>query len=472
MRPRRWLGVASAALIIATACAGGGASPAASPPAGAPTMAASPATGAPTMAASPATGAPTEAASPGGSPAPTSPSAPAEAVDLRFATYVWQPATVEATEQIVADWNEANPNIQVEIVPIDVNTVHDALVTQFQGGTAADIVHNEAGDLAGFVNQGFLADMTPLIPEELMSDAPQGIWDSITYDDKIYAAPLLLQSYVVFANAAHLEEAGIEQPTIDSPWTWDDLQANARTLTSGDRFGLAWGLKSPVAAILSTALNFDGQFFYDEGGTTVVRVGEGEREILSRVHEMTYTDNAIDPATLGASGSDNLAAFLAGRFSMFIGGNFYGQQLIDQAPEDFDWVMLPLLQGETQTQNANPQTLSIATQSEHPEEAMQFITFFTQPENLSRLAMGDWLVPATTSAGEAVLEETGGENGWDVVVSSTEHLSVAPFLKLEDFPQWRDQIATPGMQQYFANQIDLDTLGRQLEEGWAQISGG
>jgi hypothetical protein len=49
---------------------------------------------------------------------------------------------------------------------------------------------------------------------------------------------------------------------------------------------------------------------------------------------------------------------------------------------------------------------------------------------------------------------------------------VAPFLKLEDYPQWRDQIATPGFQQYFANQIDLDTLGQQLEEGWTQIGGG
>ena len=447
MRSKHWLAIAASALLLAAACGGGGS------------------TATPGGAASPTAGG-------GGSPAASTPAGPAEQVELKFATYVWQPATVEATDEIVADWNEANPNIQVEIVPIDVESVHDALVTQFQGGTASDIIHDEALDLAGFVNQGFLADMTPLIPEEVKGQAPQGIWDSMTYDGKIYGAPLLLQSYVVFANADHLEEAGIEQPEIDAPWTWDDLQTNAETLTGDGRFGLAWGLRSPVAGMLSTSLNYDGTYFYDEGGTTVVRFGEGERAIPSRIHEMAYTDQSIDPAALGASGSDNLAAFLAGRFSMFIGGNFYGQQLIEQAPEDFNWVMLPLLQGNSQTQSANPQSLSIATQSEHPQEAAQFIAFFMQPENLSRLAMGDWLVPATPAAGEAVLEETGGENGWDVVVSSTEHLSVAPYIQLEDFPQWRDQIATPGMQQYFANQIDLDALGQQLEEGWTQIGGG
>ena len=92
---------------------------------------------------------PPSSAEPGVSAAPTTAGEP---VNLRFATYVWQPATVQATEDIVAAWNEANPNIQVEIVPIDVNSVHDALVTQFQGGTAADIIHDESADLTGFVN--------------------------------------------------------------------------------------------------------------------------------------------------------------------------------------------------------------------------------------------------------------------------------------------------------------------------------
>jgi ABC-type glycerol-3-phosphate transport system substrate-binding protein len=207
MRSKHWLAIAASALLLAAACGGGGS------------------TATPGGAASPTAGG-------GGSPAASTPAGPAEQVELKFATYVWQPATVEATDEIVADWNEANPNIQVEIVPIDVESVHDALVTQFQGGTASDIIHDEALDLAGFVNQGFLADMTPLIPEEVKGQAPQGIWDSMTYDGKIYGAPLLLQSYVVFANADHLEEAGIEQPEIDAPWTWDDLQTNAAKVSA------------------------------------------------------------------------------------------------------------------------------------------------------------------------------------------------------------------------------------------------
>jgi len=415
---------------------------------------------------------PSASAPPAGSGEPSgSPAAPAEPVDLTFATYVWQPATVEATEQIVADWNAANPNIQVEIVPIDVNSVHDALVTQFQGGTAADVIHDESADLAGFVNQGYIADMTSLISEELKADIPQGIWDSVTYEGKVSAVPTLLQSYVVFANADHLEAAGIETPTLDSPWTWDDFRTHAKTLTSDGRYGVGVGLRSATALMLSASLNFGGEYFYQEGEDWVLRFDQAEQEVPTRIHAMAYEDQSIEPNSIGLSGSDNLASFLAGNFSMFLGGNFYAQQLTEQAPADFNWVMLPLLMGDSQTQAANPQTLSVSAQSEHPNEAMQFIEYFTSGENMAKFAQGDWLAPSSTSGGEAVLAETSGEGGWDVVVSSAEQLQEAPFQKLENYPQWKDQIATPAFQQYFANQIDLAALTSQLVDGWAQING-
>src|ERR1044072_131136 len=69
--------------------------------------------------------------------------------NLTFATYVWQPTTVEATKAIVDSRNKSHPGIQVQILPVDVNSVHDKLLTNFVGGTSADIVHDEAGDIGG-----------------------------------------------------------------------------------------------------------------------------------------------------------------------------------------------------------------------------------------------------------------------------------------------------------------------------------
>ena len=44
--------------------------------------------------------------------------------------------------------------------------MHDQLVTQFQGGTAPDIIHYESADITGFANQGYLADLSPYLSQD------------------------------------------------------------------------------------------------------------------------------------------------------------------------------------------------------------------------------------------------------------------------------------------------------------------
>ena len=74
-------------------------------------------------------------------------------VTLKFQSLAFQKPTVAATKKIVADWNAAHPNIQVEYVQGSWDSVHDQLVTQFQGGTAPDIIHDESADITGFSNR-------------------------------------------------------------------------------------------------------------------------------------------------------------------------------------------------------------------------------------------------------------------------------------------------------------------------------
>src|SRR5207247_7451392 len=65
---------------------------------------------------------------------------PHAGVTINFMTYVWQPTTVAATKQIVQQWNATHPNIQVNEIQIDPNSVHDTMCTNFVGGTSPDIL--------------------------------------------------------------------------------------------------------------------------------------------------------------------------------------------------------------------------------------------------------------------------------------------------------------------------------------------
>ncbi|HZD99150.1 MAG TPA: extracellular solute-binding protein, partial [Micromonosporaceae bacterium] len=85
-------------------------------------------------------------------------------VTLTFQSLAFQKPTIAAVQKIVTDWNAAHPNIQVKLNQGSWDSVHDQLVTQFQGGTAPDIIHDEAADISGFAQQGYLADISKYLP--------------------------------------------------------------------------------------------------------------------------------------------------------------------------------------------------------------------------------------------------------------------------------------------------------------------
>jgi multiple sugar transport system substrate-binding protein len=391
-----------------------------------------------------------------------------EKVTLKFQSLAFQKTTVAATKKIVADWNAANPNIQVEYVQGSWDSVHDQLVTQFQGGTAPDIIHDESADITGFINQGYLADLSPYLSQGTKDAVSQGVWDTVSNDGKIYAAPTLMQSYVVLANSAMLKQAGITA-TGDS-LTWDDLAADAKKLTTGGKYGLGWGLKSPTATVLNLGMNFDGKFFDGTGKDAKATIGDAELEVPKRIHDMAYTDKSIDPTSLTQSASDVLPGFYAGKYGMIVAGNYVAQQILEEAPKTFQWEVLPPLKGTSTKQAANPQTLSVPAEGKHIEQSAKFIDYFMKAENLAAVGQGDWLIPTTQAARDAILKTTGGKDGWQQTLASGTELTKAPFQSVENYPKWKDQIATPALQEYLANKTDLAALGKKLSDGWGQVN--
>ena len=394
----------------------------------------------------------------------------AEAVKITFATYVWQPTTVAATKSIVESWNKSHPGIQVTIVPVDVNSVHDKLLTNFVGGTAADVIHDEAADIAGFTQQGYLSNLSPLISKRFKASIPQALWDTVNFGKgRVTGVPILMQTYNVFANMDILKSAGIKAPTAKSPWTWTQFRSIAKRLTNANRFGVCWGLRSPTAAVQTMSLNFGGQYFYLEGGKWNFRWGAAEQAVVRNIHDMIYVDKSVDTASAGLSGSAVLPGFFGGKCAMTVQGNFQAQGMILQGPRDFNWAMFPLLKGASQNQVANPQTLSISQQSDHKREAMQFIEYFANAANLAKLAAGDWLIPANPASGKLILKSTKRTGSWRVATSSVVHFRKGNWVSLAAYARWKAEVATPQFVRYLKNEISLDELGKQLSDGWTRV---
>lgn len=407
----------------------------------------------------------------GGDSADSGDSSSTGPVTLTFQSLAYQDSTVAAVKDIVDSWNAGNPDIQIKLTQGTWDNVHDQLVTQFQGGTAPDVIHDESSDIMGFAEQGYLADIGRYLSSDVKTAVSKDVWDTVTTaEGEVVAAPTLLQTYVVFANTDALAAAGVTVPTGDD-LSWDDLREIAKKLTGNGKYGVGWGLKQPTAAVMNTALGFDGTFFdTKEDGTATIHVGDNELAVPERIHAMAYDDQSLDPVTLTQSGTDVLPGFLGGRYGLYIGGNFLAQQITESAPESFTWTVLPPLAGDAgPAQAANPQTMSVSAQSKAPEQAAKFIDYFMNAENQAKLAQGDWLIPASKPARDVVATETEDIPVWEPMLRTGEDLAGAPFQKAKNYPQWKDQYATPALQQYFANSISLDDLRKQLTDGWSSI---
>ncbi|OKK22632.1 hypothetical protein AMK16_05985 [Streptomyces sp. CB00455] len=386
-------------------------------------------------------------------------------VRLRFQSLAWQKESVDANRALVAEWNAGHPRVRVEYVQGSWSSVHDQLLTSFEGGEAPDVIHDASDDLADFAHGGYLADLRPLLSDRLRADIPAASWESVTFgaEGGVYGVPFLQEPRVLMANTGLLRAAGVRIPTSEAPWSWEEFRTAARQLTTEGRYGVAWPLKDPVSATLNLGLSAGGRLFRrDAAGKAVIRWAEGDAVVPGTVRAMTGTDHSASRATLGMGGSDTLPGFFGGRYAMVPLGFSYRQQIARQAPPGFEWQVLPPPAGtDGLVQGVSPQTLSIARDSPHKKEAAAFLDFLLSPANTVRLALGDWMLPTSARALADPALHTP-DLGWSTGTALAAGLRPAPAPSVRGYPEWKDKVATPALQEYYSGAIDLAELEERL----------
>ncbi|MEU8955152.1 sugar ABC transporter substrate-binding protein [Streptomyces sp. NPDC048518] len=386
-------------------------------------------------------------------------------ITLQFQSLAWQKESVDANKKLVAEWNATHTDVKVEFIQGSWDSVHDQLLTSFEGGEAPDIIHDASDDLADFAYGGYLADIGDLLPKRLKSDIPGRSWQTATFDDGIYGVPFLQEPRVLIANATWLKKSGVRVPTPEKPWSWPEFRTIAKELGDGEdgKYGVAWPLKEPVSATLNLSMSAGGRMFHrGADGKVDVRFDAADQVMPRTVHDQVNTDKSASGSTLGMGGADTLPGFFGGKYAMVPLGFSYRQQIVQQAPKGFDWQVLPAPAGEDgPTQGVSPQTLSVAEDSPHKKEAVEFIDFFLRPKNMVKLARGDWMLPTGKEALKDPALRTKKDD-WAVGTALAAHLRPAPAQTVRGYPEWKDKVATPALQEYYSGAIDLDELRERL----------
>lgn len=382
-------------------------------------------------------------------------------VHIKYESLAWQTDSIKANKALVAEWNKTHPKIQVTYVQGNWDNIHDQLVTSFEGGDAPDIVADAADDIVGFAQEGYLANMKGKLPAALQSDIPAQSWAMTTFGKGVYGIPFLQEPRMVIANATLLKKAGITLPTAANPWTWDQFDADAKKLTHGSDYGVAWAMKEPVSATLNLSMGYGGNYLYADGKNAVVKFGPAEQAVPKHIHDEVNIDHSAAPEALGMDGSDALPGFFAGKYAMVPLGMSYRQQVAQQAPKGFDWVALPAPAGTTADQGVSPQTLSVSATSPNQKQAYAFLAFLLNPAHQVQLAEGDWMLPTSVQAAKDPALNTT-KYDWDTGTGMQKNLVAEPAQNFNGYPEWENKIATPAFQEYYSGKITLAQLGDKL----------
>ncbi|MFH9661316.1 ABC transporter substrate-binding protein [Streptomyces sp. NPDC017248] len=171
-----------------------------------------------------------------GRPAPSATDDPTKDATITF-WHAWSaPNEVKAVTSLIAGFEAAHPNIQVNVVG---NMTDDKINQALRAGgdRAPDVISSFTTNNVGrFCSSGALVDLDPFFEKSRIDPAktfPKAMNEYTRYDGERCTVPLLGDAYGLYYNKTAFAKAGITHP----PRTWSEFTADAKKLTIRQKDG-------------------------------------------------------------------------------------------------------------------------------------------------------------------------------------------------------------------------------------------
>lgn len=175
----------------------------------------------------------------------------ADKITLRYA--VWDRNQLSSEQEIAKRFEQANPDIKIEIELTPSAQYFVKLDSAAAGGVAPDIFWINMPYFVQYAKNGIMEPLAPYIKDSglKLDDVVASSVKAYQYDGQQMAIPRDVDSIAVWYNKKLFDQAGVSYPTND--WNWDDLKSKATALKNGLK-----GAAFPLVMDLS----IDGQDSY------------------------------------------------------------------------------------------------------------------------------------------------------------------------------------------------------------------
>ena len=246
----------------------------------------------------------------------------ANAVEIEYWQYYFD-ARVTAMEQLIANFEAANPDITVKMTHFPYADYRTKVAAAIPAGEGPDVVQLFYGWLNDYVNAQLIQPLpTDAFPAADVDAAFFPMVQAMKDGDQYWALPTAVRSLALFYNTRLMEEAGITQP----PTTIDELMDAAAKMTKRD------GAGNLTQVGMTAGMTAQDHHWWREG---LIRQ-MGGTPYADDYKTVSYNDKAglkaLEMYVGMATGDDAItafgfmdepqAAFKAGRAGMHIDGSF------------------------------------------------------------------------------------------------------------------------------------------------------
>jgi len=301
-------------------------------------------------------------------------------------------AEVEANRETAGVYNAMQDRVTVRTMHTPWETYIERLNTMAMAGNLPDTGMMSEPAVIRFAQEGLLMNVDAMYGPD---DARPMDSLAFTYEGQTVAYSNGRVFILLFYDKDKFDAAGVPYPpnTPEAAWTWDEFievgkqltfDANGNTPNDAGfdsnsivQYGLL--VENLPWQLNLWALSNGGRFFSEDGKEVLIDSPEAI-EAIQKVADLHLVHN-VAPFSGGLTDNSMERSIIAGTVAMATGGNWNVAFALKGPKEEglnYGFAVLPYMKEKVTLNNAGP--VVVFSQTKNPQEAMEFVKWFTNPE--------------------------------------------------------------------------------------------
>ncbi|SPH18738.1 putative sugar-binding periplasmic protein [Defluviimonas aquaemixtae] len=386
------------------------------------------------------------------------------AQDKRIVKYNadYDPAPLAAMEQVIADFEAENPDIDVQLNNFD-HEGYKTAIRNFLTADAPDLANWYAGNrMAPFVTSGQFMDVSDVWEANGLKDSLGSALASMTIDGKQWGVPYTYYQWGIYFNKDAYAAAGVDVPGPEGV-NWEQFISNCEKFAEAGIDCITTGTKAlwPGAGIFDYLnLRTNGYEFHMD--LTAGEVAWTDDRVKATFAEWAKIQPYLTKNHAALDWQDAAALLVQGKAANYVMGNFAVAVFKEggMTDDNLGFMPFPTINPDVpRAEDAPTDTVHIPAGATNVEDAKKFLAYLAtaDAQNKINAAMGQLPINKDSTVADDPFLRAGFE------MLSTAEGGIAQFFD-RDAPAEMAKAGMEGFQEFMVKPENLDRILERLEK--------